>query len=71
MICSGLRSALCPPHFPVGSAVDGHLALGGDKGVGEAVERLGCPVSSKLARQHVADLRRARLAETTSSWLSH
>jgi hypothetical protein len=31
----------------------------------------GCPVSLDLARQHVADLRRARLAETVSSCLSH
>ena len=30
-----------------------------------------CPVSPDLARQRVADLRRARLAETPSSWLSH
>jgi hypothetical protein len=30
-----------------------------------------CPVSLDLARQHVADLRRVRLVETASSWLSH
>jgi hypothetical protein len=30
-----------------------------------------CPVSLKLAREHVADLRRARLAETPFGWLSH
>ena len=30
-----------------------------------------CPVSLDLARRHVADLRRARFAETASSWLSH
>jgi hypothetical protein len=30
-----------------------------------------CPISPDLARQHAADLRRTRLAETASSWLSH
>jgi hypothetical protein len=30
-----------------------------------------CPVSPDLARRHLADLRRARSAETASSWLSH
>ena len=30
-----------------------------------------CPVSPNLAREHVADLRRARFAETAASWLSH
>jgi hypothetical protein len=30
-----------------------------------------CPVSLDLARQHVADLRRARLAETPFSRSSH
>jgi hypothetical protein len=35
------------------------------------VLRQRCPVSLDLARQRVADLRRARLAETASSWLSH
>jgi hypothetical protein len=30
-----------------------------------------CPVSLNLARQRAADLRRARFAETASSWLSH
>jgi hypothetical protein len=31
----------------------------------------GCPVSPDLAWRHVADLRRARLAETPSSCLFH
>jgi hypothetical protein len=30
-----------------------------------------CPVSPNLARQHAADLRRTRFAETSCSWLSH
>lgn len=30
-----------------------------------------CPVSRDLVRQHIADLRRARLVETASSCLSH
>ena len=30
-----------------------------------------CPVSLDLVRPHLADLRRARSGETTSSWLSH
>ena len=30
-----------------------------------------CPVSLDLVRPHLADLRRARLAETPSNWLSH
>ena len=30
-----------------------------------------CPVSLDLARQHAADLRRTRFAETASSWSSH
>jgi hypothetical protein len=30
-----------------------------------------CPVSPNLARQHAADLRRTRFAETASSWSSH
>jgi hypothetical protein len=30
-----------------------------------------CPVSLDLVRQQPADLRRARSAETPSSWLSH
>jgi hypothetical protein len=30
-----------------------------------------CPVSPNLAQQHVADLQRARFAETASSCLSH
>jgi hypothetical protein len=38
----------------------GQLLLGG-----------GCPVSLNLARQHDADLRRVRFAETASGWLSH
>jgi hypothetical protein len=29
-----------------------------------------CPVSPNPAREHAADLRRARFAETASSWLS-
>jgi hypothetical protein len=33
--------------------------------------RGGCLVSPNLARQHAADLRRTRFAETASSWLSH
>jgi hypothetical protein len=32
---------------------------------------LPCPVSPDLGRQHAADLRRARFAETASSWSSH
>jgi hypothetical protein len=30
-----------------------------------------CPVSPNLARQHAADLRRTRFAETPFGWLSH
>jgi putative heme iron utilization protein len=33
--------------------------------------KLKCPVSSNLARQQPADLRRARFAEKKTSWLSH
>ena len=47
------------------------LLLDDEEAVAVAIGLRTCPVSSKLARQHVADLRRARLAETTSSWLSH
>jgi hypothetical protein len=40
----------------------------------DVIDSLGqpnCPVSPNLARLHVADLRRARLAETASSCPSH
>jgi hypothetical protein len=51
-------SRRCPSRNP---------SLGG--GCNERKDR--CPVSLDLVRQHVADLQRARFAETASSWLSH
>jgi len=71
-------AAGCPP----GAALPGRRAggptsmrrgvrHGGGSGPGSCRRRRHCPVSSNLPRQHAADLRRARLAETASSWLSH
>ena len=37
----------------------------------ENLQQQQCPVSPDLARGHAADLRRVRLVETASSWLSH
>jgi hypothetical protein len=55
-----LDAGLAPPAAQeLGDAGGGHAALAG------------CPVSPNLAREHVADLRRARFAEIASSWLSH
>ena len=40
-------------------------------GLRRVLALLSCPVSPNVARQHAADLRRTRFAETASSWLSH
>jgi hypothetical protein len=67
------RAAICTATgYPVGGFDRGLLAPAGDVVRTRLSEiRAWCPVSPKLARQRVADLRRIRLAETASSWLSH
>jgi hypothetical protein len=71
------RGEGAPPRPPSGQRRPGQdvtrllCAVKSLAGCDRALGDRSCPVSPNLARQHAADLRRTRFAETASSWLSH